>query len=483
MTEINRKRRILVQYSRLALFYLLPALFFLIVAGVIQAIYGLYTNNQCHTSSAFKLTKTSPQAQVRFGKESGQLRNNQLICFRFQGKFGEKLDLNTNNKITIETPNKKIYKVQGSSEYILSETGTYLIYIYTKKQAAPYEVSIKIEEQNIVNKPAENSFQFPPNLISGKNDIAIKSSYNVKNNLHFKPNSQLNGIINDIVNLVARKGLPTDRLSVSLIDLRKPRDTTYASYLDQEPRYPASIVKLFWMVALYGQYQSGEIPVGKISQEKLDKMIKDSDNEAASFILDEITKTKSHKRELPPDKLHDWMSQRYSVNHFFTSANYQNLNISQKTFPIPYLQLNDPEGSDLQIRQINGKKSPPIRNYLTTYSVARLLYEIHTDQSISKAYSQEMKSLLKRDLHPEAWKNKPFNAIEGFLGESLPHDTYFASKMGWTFNNRNDAAIIISSDKKLQYILVVFGDDKSFYEDKTIFPAISKLVYDKMRKQ
>ena len=33
-------------------------------------------------------------------------------------------------------------------------------------------------------------------------------------------------------------------------------------------------------------------------------------------------------------------------------AGYRNSNISQKTFPIPYLQINGPEGLDLQIREI-----------------------------------------------------------------------------------------------------------------------------------
>lgn len=478
MTKIKRKKRFLNQRYRLAILYLLPVSFVVTIVWVFKAVNGIYTSHKCHTKSEFILTKNSPHS--RFGEERGELRRNQLICLRFQANSGEQVSFDTNTRITIETPNKTIYTSQGSSEYVLQETGNYLIYLYTEKKASKYKVALKIEEQNIPNKPAFSSLQSPP-IFSAESKRFLKSSYNVKTNPSFNHNSQLDIIVNDIVYLVASKGLPIDRLSISLIDLSKPSEAAYASYLDREPRYPASIVKLFWMVALYGQYKSGEIPVGKIPQEKLDKMIKDSDNEAASFILDEITQTKSSKNELSPDQLQNWIAKRYSINTFFITANYQNINVNQKTFPIPYLQLNEPEGSDLQIRQIYGDKSQPIRNYLTTYSVARLLYEIHTEQSISKPYSREMESLLKRDLHPEAWKNKPFNAIEGFLGESLPEDTYFASKMGWTFNNRNDAAIIVSSNKKVHYILVIFGDDKSFYEDKNIFPEISQLVYESMK--
>lgn len=230
------------------------------------------------------------------------------------------------------------------------------------------------------------------------------------------------------------------------------------------------------MVDLHDQYQVGKIPEEPNIEKELSKMIQDSSNESASRILDKVTQTASGK-SLSKNELSKWIEQRSSVNHFFDKAGYTSFNISQKTFPIPYLNLNEPQGRELQMR---GNASQPTRNYLTTYSVARLLFEIHKEQAISKPYSIKMKTLLERDLHPEAWKEKPYNSIAGFLGESLPVDTDFNSKMGWTFSNRNDAAIIATPDGKTQYILVIFGDDPSFYEDKKLFPEISSIVYEKM---
>ena len=55
--------------------------------------------------------------------------------------------------------------------------------------------------------------------------------------------------------------------------------------------------------------------------------------------------------------------------------------------------------------------------------------------------------------------------------------------MGWTFNNRNDAAIIVSPNNKADYILVVFGDEKKFYQDKEFFPILSRQVYNQMLKK
>lgn len=140
-----------------------------------------------------------------------------------------------------------------------------------------------------------------------------------------------------------------------------------------------------------------------------------------------------------------------------------------------------PEGADLQIRYPDSNTNQlPLRNYLTTYETARLLYEIYTNQIF---YSEDIKKLLKRNLNPQAWQNVPYNAIEGFLGEGIPDkNAQFYSKMGWTFSNRNDAAIIISPDNKTRYILVIFGDDPSYYNDKEFFPKVSKIVYEEMRK-
>ena len=126
-----------------------------------------------------------------------------------------------------------------------------------------------------------------------------------------------------------------------------------------------------------------------------------------------------------------WKKQRQSINRFFQNANYQDINISQKTFPIPDLKINEPQGTDLQIRGDNPQK--PIRNKITTYHAARLMYEIATQQAVAPEYSQKMLNLLTRDLRREAWKFDPpnpdeFNPVENFLGEGVAEEkVQFAS--------------------------------------------------------
>ena len=304
----------------------------------------------------------------------------------------------------------------------------------------------------------------------------IKLSYNVKKKLEFQKSRQLKKIVNDIVNLAISKGLPTETLSISLIDLKSK---TYAGYQDRMPRFPASVSKLFWMVALYANFEEkilarDVVLSDPLCQTDLCKMIQKSDNESASRILDRITDTTSGS-QLSQEEYVTWINKRSKVNTFFQKAGYDNININQKNFPIPYLKLDEPRGRDLQMR---GDNRIPIRNQMTTEQSARLMYEIFTGQAVSPNASTSMQHLLKRDLRPEVYTQEQYNSVEGFLGESLPLDQiYFASKVGWTLASRQEVAYITTNDGKVAYILAIFCDDKLYGNDWEIFPEISLKVF------
>ncbi len=431
--------------------------------------------SQCSIKQNLNLTND------RFQSLKGELQKNQTSCLDFSAISGQSLTINSNQKLTLVTPSKDSISLQGSSKSILQNTGNYSIIINPESDTPAYEIALKLENNAIATTPTPPKPKlrlldpYDSKQQSGNESDTV--SYNVVTPPPFKKSEKLQAIVNNIISLSQSRGLPVDRLSVSLVDLNSSECCAYASHLDGEPRFPASVVKLFWMVALYGQFEAGKLTEGGEIEEKLSKMIKESHNGSASFIVDKITQTTSGDK-LPPDKLKEWKEKRYSLNRFFDKAGYSPINISQKSFPLDYVKNDPPLGRDLQIR---GNESTPYRNYVTTYNVARLLFEIYTQQAISKEASMKMRSLLTRDLSPETWKNHDFNPIEGFLGESLPTNTYFSSKMGWTFNNRNDSTIVVSSDNKIRYILVIFGDDASFYKDKKIYPDISRMVYENMR--
>nr|WP_263012369.1 class A beta-lactamase-related serine hydrolase [Laspinema sp. D3c] len=274
--------------------------------------------------------------------------------------------------------------------------------------------------------------------------------------------------------------MPTSALSISLIDDKTGK---VAGYQEQTLRYPASLAKLFWMVALYAQVEKKLLPEDTVfsteqCQNNLCKMVQKSDNDAASRIVDLLTDTTSQFQN--SENYEQWLNQRQWVNRFFQEAGYQDINISQKNFPIPYLKLDEPQGFELRMR---GNPENPLRNKMSSEQVARLMYEIVNRQAVSQKASENMMQLLRRDLRPEVWQQEQYNSVQGFLSELLPiSEVYVASKVGWTSTSRQEVAYIATEDGKSAYILAIFGDDPAFANDWKIFPEISLHIYRRMNE-
>jgi len=320
----------------------------------------------------------------------------------------------------------------------------------------------------------------PPTIQTSENLAERQSeptfSYNIKTPPNPVYSQELQGIVDEAVNIATSKGLPAESLSITLMDVSNSKTHTFAGYQNQTLRFPASVAKLFWMAAFYSAIEKGLITQRESAfKDDLEQMIRVSNNDAASRLLDKITDTKSGGR-LAGEELQTWLKKRTQINTFFQSAGYNDLRISTKNYPISYLSQG-PIGRDLQLR---GDASVPIRNQVTTDQAARLIYEIYTRQAVSSVASRKMAYLLTRDLDPKAWKNDPLNSIQGFLGESLPPNIYFGSKVGYTSKSRSEAAFVRTLDDRAIYILVVFGDNPAYSNDATAFPAISRYVFDRL---
>ena len=301
-------------------------------------------------------------------------------------------------------------------------------------------------------------------------------AYNVRRQPYKRNNSQLQEIVDELVNIAEEKGLPTGPLSISLIDVSNPEVHTFAGYKSQVLRYPASVSKLFWMAAFYGAVEEGLIDDEPRFHQDLILMMQKSHNDSASRLLDAITDTKSGVK-LEGKKLNTWLEKRKSVNDFFQKADYQGLIVSTKNYPRYSPSQKGPVGRDRQLRKKDGKF---LRNLISTDHATRLIYEIYTRQAVSPKYSRRMAYLLTRDLRPEVWQNDPYNGVESFLGESLPTNIYFGSKVGLTSEDRMDVAFVRTLDDKAIYILAIFAEDTAYVDDKEIFPKLSRHVYDRM---
>ena len=293
-------------------------------------------------------------------------------------------------------------------------------------------------------------------------------------------NNQLQSIVDQIVKTATAKRLKTQPLSITLIDLNKGE---VAGYQQNQFRYPASVVKLFWLVALYGQFEQGILTNKAAFQPYMREMIGNSDNDAASVILDQITATQSwSKSQLKDVEFQSWLTRRNQVNCFFEKAGYQGINIDQKTYQVDYLNLSAPKGTELLMR---GDSQAPIRNKITTQQAARLMYEIVNNQAVSPSASQEMSNLLTRNLNPQVWRKiyPAFNPVESFFGESLPSNLKFVSKAGLTSGSRTEVAFVQTPNGKTRYILAIFADSSAYAKDSKIFPKMSRLVFDQMNRR
>lgn len=246
--------------------------------------------------------------------------------------------------------------------------------------------------------------------------------------------------------------LTADNLALSVIDVTKADAPLRADYHGDTPFYPASVIKLFFMVEAFHQ--------GKFSPEidrALREMIQVSDNDATAFLVDILTDTCSGA-ELEGKALEEFLERRRKVNRYFATLGYDNISAMLKPWSF------GPFGRDMQAMGENKAN----RNRATANSIASLLLWIVRRHAVSPRASDAMLSLLERPLSPP---RPTENQVKEYLGESLPPGARLWSKAGDTSEVRHDSAYLeLPSGRKL--VVVVFT--RGCADDKTLLPAIGK---------
>ena len=260
----------------------------------------------------------------------------------------------------------------------------------------------------------------------------------------------------------ADKKLKEEQLSITLIDLRDPQRPQTASFRGNERIYPASVVKLFYLVAAHRWLEDKKIANTPELQRAVKDMIVDSSNEATQYIVDVVTHTTSGY-ELPPKEMEKWQHDRNAVNRYFTSLGHTNINVNQKTF------CEDAYGRESVSRGVQGEN----RNKLTTDATARLLMEIVTGKSVTPERSAQMMALLKRDYASKS--DDSDDQGRGFTGMALAgiDGARLWSKAGWTSTTRHDAAYIEMPDGA-KFVLVTFTVDHA--NEREIIPSVARTV-------
>ncbi len=241
------------------------------------------------------------------------------------------------------------------------------------------------------------------------------------------------------------------------------------SYRGVERIYPASVVKLFYLVAVHEWLEKGMIQTSAELERAMSDMIVDSSNDATSLVVDVLSGTTSGP-ELPPGPFETWKSQRNIINRYFQSlgwAEIETINVSQKTWG------DGPYGRE---RFFLGELMEN-RNMLTTNATAYLLHSIVGGVAVSAARSQAMMTILKRSrrVNPGELASEGAEQVTGFLGGGLPQDTQLWSKAGWTSQVRHDAAYIELPSQR-PYLLVVFTEGKAHSQNSAILPFVSQQI-------
>jgi beta-lactamase class A len=237
-----------------------------------------------------------------------------------------------------------------------------------------------------------------------------------------------------------------------------------ASYRGEQPIYPASVVKLFYLVACQEWLNMGMLqPSAELERAQRD-MIVDSSNDATALVMDMLTGTTSGP-ELSAEPFKTWQYQRNLVNRYFQSLNWPELtqaNMNQKTW------CDGPYGRERAFVGANKEN----RNLLSTDASARLVHSLMGGVTVSAERCQQMIGWMARSLDPDLLAADPENQVSGFLGAGLPLTARLWSKAGFTSTVRHDAAYVEVPGKH-PYILVVFSEGQAASKSETLLPFIS----------
>lgn len=265
----------------------------------------------------------------------------------------------------------------------------------------------------------------------------------------------------------ADKKLQENELSITLIDLRDPKRPLTASFRGNERVYPASVVKLFYLVAAHRWLEDKKIEQTPELTRAIRDMIVDSSNEATQYVLDVLTHT-TGGYELPPKEMEEWQYQRNAVNRYFSSLGYTNINVNQKTF------CEDAYGRERVSRGPNGEN----RNKLTTDATARLMMEIVTGKIANPTRTAAMMELLKREYTGQSTDTD--DQGRGFTGMALQGREGFRlwSKAGWTSTTRHDVAYVELPDGG-RFVLATFTSNHA--NEREIIPTVARVVIDGLK--
>lgn len=275
-----------------------------------------------------------------------------------------------------------------------------------------------------------------------------------------------------------KEGLAAERFALTLLPFNRPLTAQTPpmrpagfSYHGDQPFYPCSVVKAFYLAAVEARLEEGAVQ----PHDELDRAMRDmilwSSNTATNYIIDLVTGTTGDTL-LGEAEMRDWVERRQWVNRYLQSLGWPELkpiNVCQK------LMDDDRYGREKIFVRLGGNN----HNRLTSDAAARLFYAIFSGQLVSPARSRHMAELLHRSLAPD-FVNRPAAQVQGYFGAGLPAGAKLWSKAGWTgwtgdvdaSYRRHDAAYVELPSGR-SFILTAFTQGKEMSESTEVLPGIA----------
>jgi len=256
------------------------------------------------------------------------------------------------------------------------------------------------------------------------------------------------GYLDDLARESARRALeeegqgyvaPGD-IHVTVIDCRDLHDPRMGSFRGGESVYPASVVKMCYMVNAFDQNRLGRVELDREMWKDLRLMIGPSNNKATNRILDRLTNT-TFGEKLEGRAWDSFAHKRREVARYFQELGLTGLWPANKTFD------NDIRlyGRDVQWLGPRSGDHFQQSNSMTTDDTARLLYLIWRRAVVDPDACEDMLDLMHRTPSPDS----------AFFPSVIPEGATLYSKGGYTSLEHHDAGIF-ALDADHAVIVVVF---------------------------
>lgn len=269
----------------------------------------------------------------------------------------------------------------------------------------------------------------------------------------------LNQVAEWTVHEYAARGLQADGLALAAVWLRPDGTTEWAHVRGDAPMYPASLVKLFYLVAVHGFLDDGRIADSAELERAITDMIVDSANDPTNYLLEVLTGA-SGGAELPEAALAAWMEQRQAVNRYLRALGYTDVNACQKTWAEgPYGRERQGYGPNFELR-----------NSASANAIAKLWVEQIILAKGPRADAR--RTLLSRDF--TITSTDPDDQRTAFTARGLPSGAKLWSKAGWTTKVRHDAAYVeLPTGERLVWVILTQGVSS----DRALIPAVSRRFF------